>query len=177
MQGWFIDGGLRIIMKFDMERKVASQELICIELNDAADDFLIGMIEACDEEGILILNIDYRGIATGHIYLHDDRVEGIIDEPYYVSRVKILQKSRENAEHLRTFSQNENIREQFLKWVYKEHEMIQIEFPDEQLQGFICGIEEDYIVLEIVDEITGKRNGYSAIYKDKLLYMIQRIAN
>ena len=52
-----------------------NSEMICIGLrNDPADDYLVGYVECCDEEGIIFCNVDYRGMKTGYIYMTNDKV-------------------------------------------------------------------------------------------------------
>lgn len=94
-----------------------------------------------------------------------------VGEPFHVDRVRILHEGKEKIHKPLSHWQSEDIKESFLQWAYKEKRLIMLDFWDEQIKGFISGIEVDYIVLEVIDNLPGKRNGYIVIRKEKMTYI------
>mgnify|MGYP004537621039 CR=1 FL=1 len=152
-----------------MREAIDLQELICVSLNDSVDNFLIGILEGCDEDGLLLLNVDYRGIATGHVYLSMAKVNSFMEKPEYVGKIKILCNKKGKLGEIISFPHGRKLLDSFLKWVCTKHKMLRITFPDEQITGYICRMEEESILLDVVDNFTGEPDGKLFIRKEHLM--------
>ena len=85
----------------DIKNACENSKMICIGLrNDPADDYLVGYVECCDEEGIIFCNVDYRLIKTGYIYMTNDKVTGVLSNDDYIQKLKILMNNKKSANKL-----------------------------------------------------------------------------
>ena len=52
----------------DIKNACENSKMICIGLrNDPADDYLVGYVECCDEEGIIFCNVDSNGFCCNQV--------------------------------------------------------------------------------------------------------------
>lgn len=151
-------------MNDKIKKAYLSKELISLKLkNDSADDYLIGIIEGYDESGIVLCNVDYRGVESAHIYLEMNRISTNLEMPCYLDKIKILlDNQREKGEYL-NFSNKEDVKKIFLKWIWHKDKVVWIRLVDEDIHGYIYSISGDTVNIEVMDEITGKKNGHVLI--------------
>lgn len=163
-------------MKSEIKKAFDSQKMICVKLKNNVDEFLIGFIEAFDEGGIVLFNIDYRGIANGHVYLNMNELEDILTKDSYIDKIKILWQINSKGQEFIPFMQKTGLKESFLEWLYNMHGLVRFIFQGEQLEGIICKIGKDIVIIEVIDKMSGEKDGYSVIRKEELTEILLLIS-
>lgn len=155
-----------------MKQTTPPYRLVCVRLRNDIEDFLIGYLEGNDENGIVIQNIDYRGKATGHIYLSAERIQGYIEKEDYIRKLMALYEKEENPEPVPMSSENGGLLDCFLNWCCQNPGMITITDPDEAIIGYIDKIGREAVRLKIISCDSGFPDGMTIIRKDKLQNMM-----
>lgn len=154
-----------------VEEAFRTQELICVMLNDEDDLYLVGIIEGYDKDGVLLYNIDYRGVANAHIYLATEKVQCIMIKPAYLRKIAILMNHFKNEKIIRKIGYVENLKEQILRWAYLYQKRLEIRMPDEVMKGNVCKISSETIDISIVDNITEEPDGHMIFSLTELRYI------
>lgn len=143
-----------------IEKAYRSKELISLQLkDDLLDDYLVGIVEGYDENGIVLCNIDYRGIKSAHIYLAIEKISDVLDMPYYLDKIRLLsEKQKEKGEYL-NFNGEVDIKRAFLGWIYRKSKPFWIRFTNEEVQGSISSVFDNTVNIAVTDEVTGERDG------------------
>ena len=158
----------------DIKSACETSEMICIGLrNDPADDYLIGYVECCDEEGIIFCNVDYQGMKTGYIYMTNDKVTGVMYKPDYIQKLKILMNNKKQK-YKKIFGSADiketPVKEYFLRWIFTNKKMILVRDKDEEFKGILESISEETVSIKVNDKITEKRNGYTVLLRSHIDY-------
>lgn len=64
--------------------------MVCLYLTDFEEPFLVGIIEAYDEEGIVLYNVDFRGHHNGRLYISKRKIQDVVEENQYLHKLKTL---------------------------------------------------------------------------------------
>ena len=143
----------------DIKNACENSEMICIGLrNDPADDYLVGYVECCDEEGIIFCNVDYRGMKTGYIYMTNDKI--------LMNNKKQKYKKIFGGADIKETS----VKEYFLRWIFTNKKMILVRDKDEEFKGILESISEETVSIKVIDKITEKRNGYTVLLRSHIDY-------
>lgn len=158
----------------DIKSACETSKMICIGLqNDLADDYLVGYVECCDEEGIIFCNVDYRGMKTGYIYMTNDKVTGVMYKPDYIQKLKTLM-SNKKQKYKKILGgadiKETSVKEYFLRWIFINKKMILVRDKDEEFKGTLESISEETVSIKVIDKITEKRNGYTVLLRSHIDY-------
>lgn len=155
-----------------IKKACRNKELIGIQLkNDSADDYLVGIIETYDENGIVLCNVDYRGLKTAYIYLAIDKILSIPEMPCYLEKISILMKKQKEGKEYLDLLNGVGLKKAFLKWIYDKHKLFWIRFEDEEIRGFICSLSETIVNIEVMYEIAGEKNGHTLLLTSHMNYL------
>ena len=146
------------------------QNTICVVLRNAIDSYLVGKIEYYNHDGILLYNIDYRGVATCHVYISIEEIEEIAEKQYYINKINTLLELRESKREFLAFPYKAGLKKDFLNWIYSNHKLIEITFEDEQFEGYVNKIEDSFIDINKICTFTGKDEGHVIIRDEYLTY-------
>lgn len=154
-----------------IEKAYQRKELISLQLkDDLLDDYLVGIVEGYDENGIVLCNIDYRGIKSAHVYLAIDKISDVLDMPYYLEKIMLLlENQKESGEYL-NFDGEADIKKAFLRWIYSKSKLFWIRFMDEEIYGGICSVFDNTANIAVTDEMTGEKNGQVLILLSYMNY-------
>lgn len=151
-------------MKERIRKAYQNKELICIQIkNNLADNYLVGTVEAWDKNGMILCNVDYRGIKTGYIYLGIEEILSVPEMPCYLKKIDILMKKQKEEKTDSDSFNGMDLKKAFLKWIYDKHELFWLRFEDEEIQGFICSFLESMVDIEAIDQITEEKNGHTLL--------------
>lgn len=146
------------------------QELVCVMINDNVEDYLVGIIEGYDNDGLLLYNIDYRGVATCHIYLSTEKVRCIKIKPEYLYKISVLMNNVKNKKAIRKIGNIEYLKEQLLRWLYLHRKKLKIAIRNERIKGYIHKISPNTMDIEVVDYITEESDGHMILSLTELKY-------
>ena len=160
----------------EIKKAYYDQQIVCVQLKNTVERYLVGIIEAYERDGIILYNIDYRGIATCYVYLSMEKISDICNYSAYIEKIRIILAENLVIPSQRLFeADKKEIKEEFLQWLHKNHKLIRITFEDEQLEGYIERIFRDFISIKIIDEFTGRSNGHTFIKKNKMLFFDTKV--
>lgn len=151
-------------------------EIICIGLvDDPTDEYLVGIIEKCDEYGIVLRNIDYRGVETAYMYLSADKISGILDMPFYLEKIRILFMKHEECKVKLDFPNEGDVKRAFVEWIYNRKRQIRIRLEDEELTGYISCISDFAVHIGCIDARTGEKDGHMLLSLSHMDYFSVRL--
>ena len=158
-----------------VEQAFQSQNFVCIVLCDALDEYLVGRVEGYDQLGVLLFNIDYRGIATSHVYISMDDIEDIKEKTCYLDKLELLSDTAQNdKQYLNPVCWRE-LKKDFLKWIYDGQKKIEVTLEDEQFEGYIYKSSDNFTDVNIIDWETGLDEGHVIIRNECLYYFSAEI--
>ena len=140
-----------------------SRQVVELGLRDGIERIQVGIIIGCDREGIVINNIDYRGMDAGFCYISLENVEEITNQGVYLDKIIDLIAMRERPVCSIRYPDDTNIKEAFFHWIREGHKLVSVIIDEEQILGYVQEVQDDTVVLEVIDEYSYKRNGYSLL--------------
>lgn len=158
-----------------------NKELIALELkNNLLDDYLVGFVKKYDERGLILCNVDYRGIQNAYIYLGYEEIISVLEKPAYLEKIRVLMDGRIDEKYFLKISDKMNLKNAFLDWsknMEKYGKKLNIIMGSHVIYGCICSISEKSIDIEKVDEITDVSNGHTVLLLSHMNYIGLNIQN
>ena len=139
------------------------QNLICIEQENDIDHWLIGRILYFDSAGLILYNVDYRGIGTGYIYICFDNIIHIHFQSGYLEKITRLWEIKKQKDIDLVLEDIDNLKIAFLYWISQKSKVLEIMFDDEHITGKIQEIQKGFLHLEILEKFSGETNGWILI--------------
>lgn len=151
--------------------KYDEKELVFVSMDDEVEDFLIGYIQCLDKEGLILLNIDYRGIAAGYIYLSASKITGMETQNPYLTKIKYLMDSSSIEATAAAYGPIRKLQDSkttFFKFAETLGEKAHFcaYCNDEAIEGCLQANLEDAIEIAFGDASFPHALGYSILRKD-----------
>lgn len=147
-----------------------SQKLICIEQENGIDHWLIGRILYFDLHGLILYNVDFRGIGTGYIYICVDNIIDIFFQSDYLKKITRLWEIKNQRDIDLVIEETDNLKKDFLHWINQNSKVLEIMFNDEIITGKIQGNQDSFLHLEVIEKFSGKANGWVIISNEYFDY-------
>ena len=143
-------------------------QIVEVRIRNWAENTLVGYWMTCDKEGVILYNINYRGIGTGIFYLPLNKIISVSEKTIYLKKITTL--SEYHQIQLPSYHKNkmEKLKKYLLNYFHDKKRMIRLNVREKEIIGIISCINGSWVTMETFDIVCGKRTGCSVVLEEQI---------
>lgn len=144
------------------------QKIVEVKIRNWTENMLVGYLVACDKEGVILYNINYRGVGTGIFYLPVNKIISVSEKTIYLKKITTLLEEHQLQLPIYHNRKMEKLKSYLLNYFHDNNRMIRLNVREKEVIGIISCINDGWVTLETFELICGKRTGCSVILEEQI---------